>query len=59
MGDILSKIDYIYTEVNTDYLYKNIALLPELDDYLDKQGFKRVELSMTTFKWGDAFYIRK
>jgi len=59
MGNILDNIDYIYSEVNTDYLYKDIALLPEIDDYLDKKGFKRVEINMTKCKWGDAFYIRK
>jgi len=59
MGDeILSKIQYIYTEVNIDYLYKNIALLPEVDAYLQEKGFIRVETNMTQFKWGDAFYIR-
>jgi FkbM family methyltransferase len=59
MGDeILSNIQYIYTEVNIDYLYKNIALLLELDAYLQEKGFIRVEIHMTQFKWGDAFYIR-
>jgi FkbM family methyltransferase len=58
MGDILQNIDYIYSEVNTDYLYKDIALLPEIDEYLKEKGFKRVEIKMTKFKWGDAFYIR-
>lgn len=59
MGDdILSNINYIYTEVNTDYLYENIALLDEIDEYLNQKGFKRVETKMTPHKWGDAFYIR-
>lgn len=59
MGDIISHVDYIYTEVNTDYLYKDIDLLDNIDEYLKKNGFKRVECKMTKFKWGDAFYIRE
>jgi FkbM family methyltransferase len=59
MEEYLSTIDYIYTEVNTAYLYKGCALLNEIDEYLEKFGFKRVETSMTGFEWGDAFYVNK
>lgn len=59
MGDeYLSNVDYIYTEVNCDYVYKDCALVTELDDYLSKFNFKRVETCWTHFKWGDAFYIK-
>jgi FkbM family methyltransferase len=58
MGDILDNIDYIYTEVNEKELYDSIVLLPELDKFLNSKGFKRVELSMTQYGWGDAFYVR-
>ncbi len=59
MEEYLPKVDYLYTEVNSDYVYKDCALIKELDEYLLKFGLVRVETKMTEFKWGDAFYIRK
>ena len=59
MEDYLNDVDYLYTEVNSDYVYKGCALVTELDDYLLKFGLHRVETNWTEFKWGDAFYIRK
>jgi hypothetical protein len=59
MEEYLSKIDYIYTEVNSDYVYKDCALIGEVDEYLEKFGLKRVETQIyTEYRWGDAFYIR-
>ena len=57
-NDILNHIDYIYTEVNEKELYENCALLPQIDEYLKKFGFKRSITKMTDFGWGDALYIR-
>jgi len=55
----LNNIDYIYTEVNKDYLYKDCALINEIDEYLEQYNFIRVELKMLEdVKWGDAFYIK-
>ena len=59
MEEYLYNVDYLYTEVNNDYVYKNCALITELDEYLNKFGLIRVETRWTDFKWGDAFYIRK
>jgi FkbM family methyltransferase len=60
MGDeYLSKVDYVYTEVNSDYVYKDCALVTELDEYLSKFSLKRVEtVWYGSCKWGDAFYIK-
>lgn len=58
MEEYLVKVDYLYTEVNNDYVYKDCALIDELDDYLKKFGLVRVETCWTSCKWGDAFYIR-
>jgi len=58
MEEYLSKVDYLYTEVNSDYVYENCGLINELDDYLKQFGLVRVETSWTDYKWGDAFYIR-
>ena len=58
MEEYLPNVDYLYTEVNSDYVYKDCALVNELDEYLNKFGLIRVETKWTDFKWGDAFYIR-
>jgi len=58
MEEYLPKVDYLYTEVNSDYVYKDCALITELDDYLKQFGLTRVETTWTTYKWGDAFYMR-
>jgi len=55
----LKHIDYIYTEVNTGEVYKGCSKLEDLDSFLLDKGFKRVELTMTPYEWGDAFYIKK
>ncbi len=57
-GDLLNNINYIYTEVNIDNVYKDCPLLDEMDDFLLEKGFQRVELSLKYKSWGDAFYIR-
>ena len=36
MEEYLDKIDYIYTEVNSDFVYKECNLITELDEYLKK-----------------------
>ena len=60
MEQYLSSVDYIYTEVNSDFVYKNCAIINEIDDYLAKYGLNRVEtVWYQNCRWGDAFYIRK
>ena len=59
MEEYLEKVDYLYTEVNSDQVYKDCAIINELDDYLKKYGLVRVETKWTDCKWGDAFYVRK
>ncbi len=58
MGELLDKIDWIYTEVNSKELYKGCPLLYELDIFLLKKGFKRTDTYMTDWFWGDALYRR-
>jgi len=57
----LKNIQYITTEVNTGELYKNCALIEDLDYFLGKYNFKRVEtgLEVETQTWGDALYIKE
>jgi hypothetical protein len=44
-------------EVNEKQLYKNCALVEEIDEFLLQINFKRVFTEMTTHGWGDAIYI--
>ena len=60
MDEYLHKIDYIYSEVNSDYVYEGCALIGEIDEYLQKFGLARVETKWCgDYRWGDAFYIRQ
>ena len=59
MENYLHNVDYLYTEVNSDYVYKDCALVTELDDYLNQFGLHRIETKWTEYKWGDAFYIKQ
>lgn len=54
--ETLKHIEVIYTEVNTEELYKDCILLHQLDDLLT--DFKRVEIRLTRQGWGDAIYKR-
>ena len=55
----LNKIDYIMTEINKAELYENCALIEDLDNFLSKYGFTRVETEwFYDHNWGDAFYIK-
>jgi FkbM family methyltransferase len=58
IGDLISAFRLIYTEVNTNYLYKGCALMKEIDEYLNRFGFCRVETEITRNEWGDALYRR-
>jgi FkbM family methyltransferase len=56
----LPMIDAIYTEINTDYVYKDCALVGEIDEYLSGFGFYRAQTEMyMDHPWGDALYLRK
>lgn len=58
-SETIGKIDYVYSEVNTEFVYKNCGLIHELDEILS--DFDRVETHMAGPKigWGDAFWIRR
>ena len=60
MEKYLKHVKYIYTEVNTEQVYKDCNLIGEIDEYLKKFGFVRVvERIYQQFGWGDAFYIKQ
>ncbi len=57
-GSFIEKLDYIYTEINEEKLYKECCLVNEIDSYLKLRGFVRIATKMTIYKWGDALYKR-
>jgi FkbM family methyltransferase len=57
-GDYLNHFKFIYTEVNTSHVYKDCAVISEIDDYLSNYGFIRYETQITGNEWGDAIYIK-
>lgn len=55
----LKHVDYIYTEVNVEEVYKECAKIQEIDEYLLQFGFKRRDARIyKQFGWGDAIYIK-
>jgi hypothetical protein len=58
-GELIKNFNYIYTEVNIASIYKNCALITEIDEYLNNYNFERVETTITQFEWGDALYLKK
>lgn len=58
-GNLLNSIKYIYTEVNIKHLYKNNPLIGDLDTYLNRYKFKRIDTKIyDSLGWGDAFYVK-
>jgi len=57
--ETLKSIDYIYAEVNRAELYKDCALVEEVDNFLGEYKFKRVGTWWEGITWGDALYIRE
>lgn len=59
-SDNLNRVKAIYTEINTEEVYKGCGLLSEIDDFLSGFGFDRMETKMwPNHPWGDAFYLKK
>jgi FkbM family methyltransferase len=56
--ELLEKCDAIYTEVNSEQVYKDCGLINEIDTLLAQYGFQRVETYWTDVKWGDALYLK-
>ena len=56
MEKYLKHIDYIYTEVNSEQVYKHCDLIGDIDSYLESFGFKRVAVRMAgNCGWGMLF----
>ena len=59
LGFLLGQVNWIYTEVSRKNLYSEGVLYPELNEFLEREGFKRrfVEWDRRA-GWGNALYIR-
>ena len=55
----IKHIDYIYTELNFDSMYKGCMLEPEFTDYMKSLGFELVKYFDTGNGWGDGLYVRR
>ena len=55
----LKFVSAIYTEINYEYLYKESALVDEIDEFLATYGFRRVATeAVKGMGWGEGLYIR-
>jgi FkbM family methyltransferase len=54
----LKNIKWICTEINTKEVYKECALIEDIDEFLNSHGFIRKVTRVTPFGWGDALYVR-
>ncbi len=60
MEKYLENIDYIYTELNTEDVYKNCDKMEDLTNYLLQFGFKLIDARIyKQYGWGDGFYIKQ
>jgi FkbM family methyltransferase len=57
-GRFIDSADAIYSEVNTEEVYKKCSLLSEMDAFLESKGFQRKLIAMTDRGWGDALWVR-
>ncbi len=56
----LEHIEIIYSEINTEEVYKGCPLVGDLDAYLSSYGFIRVKEDFTfSTAWGDALYLKR
>ena len=54
--DTLNHIDIVYTEVNTEEVYKGCAKFKDVDIFLRHYGMIRTLVSFPCKAWGDAYY---
>ena len=59
-GDFFEHIQYIELEINNEYVYKDCALVGQLDDFLVPLGFtRRFTYWIKDTAWGEAVYVKK
>lgn len=59
LGEMIHQFDYLYLEVNKKETYRGCALVNDIDEYLNRYGFERVETgAWVADTWTDALYIK-
>jgi FkbM family methyltransferase len=58
-GERITDVKWVYCEVNSEELYEGCCLVSDLDNYLQRYGFKRSVTRWTSHGWGDALYVNK
>lgn len=60
IGPRLTRVRWIYSEINSEEVYKSCTTLPELEAFLQDRGFIRLCTKWDHCKtWGDALFGRK
>jgi FkbM family methyltransferase len=60
LGNLISKVSVVYTEVNKRQVYKECDLIEDIDQFLASYGFRRVSTRWVIGAgWGDALYLSK
>lgn len=59
MSKLLPQFRFVYSEVNRKHVYKDCALLPDMDQYLTIYGFRRVAIAPWIGDWTDALWIKR
>lgn len=60
MGELLDRVNYVYTEVNKKKVYVDCAQIEEIEEFLGQKGFAKVCVRWIPKKgWGDALFIRR
>lgn len=60
LGEKLTSVKFIYSEVNRKNVYEDCAKISDLDNYLKSYGFQRVATRwVPKAGWGDAFWINR
>ena len=57
--EVLKQIKYVYCEVNRAEVYKNNAMVQDIDDFLGEYGMVRKQTDWAGDIWGDALYIKE
>lgn len=59
MGDHLKNVDIIVCELMTKSMYLNSPLFPEVNNYLNNNGFEMVNGNPQSFWFGNFIYLNK
>jgi hypothetical protein len=58
LGGRLANVRWAYLEVNALHMYRDCALIGEIDVFMESVGFARIATRMAgSHGWGDALYV--